>query len=274
MRLGVDIGGTKLLAAAIDDDGQVARVIRCPTGRRAGPDWLVPQIARLANALDARFSHVGVGFPGLVDHRHGVARSSVILDGWHDVPLESLVSDRLGIPCVVDNDVHAHALAEAAARAREGEPVDSMVLVAVGTGIGGALMFGGRLWRGASGVAGEVGHLSIDWRRGPACRCGRRGCLGISASGRAITEAGNNDGRAIEALGAGLASVVNLLNPSLVVLGGGVAERGPGWVELVAARVRAEAFPEAVSACRIEKSLAGYHAGAVGAALFCTEAEG
>jgi glucokinase len=210
----------------------------------------------------------------------GLVHSSVMLDGWHDVPLARRIAARVGVPCRVDNDVNTAAIAEAHVRGG----ARAMVFVAVGTGIGGALVLDGRLWRGASGVAGEIGNMTIA-RDGRRCRCGRRGCLNTVASGSAIERAlglrpnalargAGSRARvrraariAAEALGVGLGNVMNLLNPSLVVIGGGVAFLGAGFLETLRRRARAEAFSEATRACRLERTRAGYEAGAIGAAL-------
>jgi glucokinase len=182
----------------------------------------------------------------------------------------------LGVPCVVDNDVNAAAIAEL--KQREGEAIDSMLFIAVGTGIGGAIVLENRLWRGHTGVAGEIGNVTID-RHGSVCWCGRRGCLNTCASGAAIeeqleayvpldrsAELGKVVEDAADSLGIGIANALNLLNPGLVVLGGGVARWGQSWLDRVARTARAEAFPEA-GMCRFELARAGYSAGAIGAGL-------
>jgi glucokinase len=270
--LGIDLGGSKLLACVTDAEGRVlGRAVR-RTGRATGPadaSRLIAEVAGELRRAHGAFDSVGVGFPGLVDFARGVVRSSVMLDGWREVPLAERVADALGVPCVVDNDVNAAAVAEL--KAREDEPPESMLFVAVGTGIGGAITLGDRVWRGHTGVAGEIGNTSID-RHGARCWCGRRGCLNTCASGAAIAERpGIAAARAAaESLGIGIANALNLLNPALVVLGGGVAQLGEPWLDVVATTARAEAFPEA-GQCRIELSRAGYVAGAVGAALLGSE---
>jgi glucokinase len=286
--IGVDLGGSKLLACVIDEDGQpLGRTVRA-TGRGTSPAQARGLIRDAAHELRERFGHIdasGIGFPGLVDFARGRVTSSVMLDGWLDVPLADELTEMLGIPSVVDNDVNCAALAELKLRGHDAP--DSMLFVAVGTGIGGAITLGRRLWRGHTGVAGEIGNVSID-RHGVRCWCGRRGCLNTSASGTAIEhqlEAGvplmnqvssghpRLDSVVHEAavsLGIGLANALNLLNPELVVLGGGVAELGASWLDVVAETARAEAFSEA-GGCRFELARAGYDAGAMGAALLALE---
>jgi glucokinase len=290
--LGVDLGGTKLLACVVDHEGRLLGHAQRPTGRGTGPSAALRLIADVAAELgDALgpFQSVGVGFPGQVVFAAGIARASVMLDGWRQVPLGDRVARELGVPCAVDNDVNVAALAEL--KQRDGEIPESMLFVAVGTGIGGAITIGKRLWRGHTGVAGEIGNVTID-RHGLRCWCGRRGCLNTCASGAAIeheleqgvpladqVRAGHPrlqrvlDEAAIS-LGIGLANALNLLNPALVVLGGGVAQLGTRFLEAVVRTARAEAFPEA-GLCRFELARAGYEAGAVGAALLAMErAEG
>jgi glucokinase len=287
--IGIDLGGSKLLACLTDGSGRVLGRATRVTGRATGPARACQLISEAASELkDAfgPFDTAGIGFPGQVNFGDGAVGGSVMLDGWRDVPLADLLTDVLGVPCVVDNDVNCAAVAELKRRSDE-EP-DSMLFIAVGTGIGGAIALGGRLWRGHSGVAGEIGNVTID-RHGPRCWCGRQGCLNTFASGTAI-ERQLEPGMSLEeqirsghsrldavldeaatALGIGVANALNLLNPALVVLGGGVALLGHRWLEKVASTARAEAFPEA-GRCRFELALAGYEAGAVGAALLGLEA--
>ena len=269
--LGIDVGGSKALAVVLDDDGRVRLTVRRPTGRSTGPE----QLLRLVRALwddAAAEGHVcgavGLGFPGLVDHAHGVVRSSVMLDGWREVPLADRVRAATGVPCVLDNDVNMAAVAELEAR---GAPTPHcMLMVAVGTGIGGAICIDGELFRGASGIAGEIGNTTID-RFGSTCWCGRRGCLNVLASGSAIEDLTPRLGRegaaghAAHMLGLGIANAVQLLNPDLVVLGGGVLEIGDPFVARLGETVAREVFPEALAACRVERALAGHSAAAIGA---------
>jgi glucokinase len=272
--LGIDLGGSKLLACGLDGDVVKFRV-RVPTGRGFGPDAARAVIVALAGearsalgGLDA----VGIGFPGLVDHRRGVACSTTMLDGWHDVALAQHIAGALRVPCAIDNDVNAAALHEQACR---GAP--DLLYVSVGTGIGGAVILGGALWRGVGGFAGELGHISID-RAGPPCACGRRGCVHLYASGTAIERAAGLPAgqlaagahatilEAASALGIAIGSALNVLDVPLVVIGGGVAELGAPYVDAVAARARRECFREIGERCVVTASHGGYDTGALGAA--------
>ncbi|HET7501319.1 MAG TPA: ROK family protein [Kofleriaceae bacterium] len=280
--LGLDLGGSKLLACGLDD-GVIAFRSRRPTGRSFGPADALAAIVELATeargalgGLDA----VGIGFPGLVDHHRGLARSSTMLDGWCDVDLADRVARALDVRCVVDNDVNAAALHEHACRR-----ASDLLYVAVGTGIGGALVLGGALWRGAGGFAGELGHVSID-RAGRPCPCGRRGCVHLYASGSAIERAAQLGPGALaagarapeairaaaDALGIAIGSALNVLDVPQVVLGGGVAELGPVYTEAVAARIRRECFREIGERCVVSTARGGYEAGALGAAMLARQA--
>ena len=285
--LGIDLGGTKLLARAVSADGAVWFHVRAATGRAMGPDAALAAIERVAAEARARTGEVeavGVGFPGLVDHARGVARSSVMLDGWRDVPLAARLEERLGVPCAVDNDVNAAALHELHIRGAK-----EMLFVAVGTGIGGALVLDGRLRRGAGGFAGEIGHIVVE-RDGRPCDCGRRGCVNRYASGTAIEadaglEAGELRARAghdvcvvgpalaaaADALGVAIGSALNLLDVPLVVLGGGVAQLGPAYVAAVAARARRECFCEIGHDCAFEAARGGYDGAALGAVALAAQ---
>ncbi len=285
LSLGIDLGGTKALACLLDGHGAIlARALR-PTGRATRPAAALAIVRALASDIlhDAGrgFDCVGVGFPGLVDFEEGVARSSVILDGWRDVPFAEMVGAALGAPCVLDNDVNAALVAELHARAGGAATMSGATLfVAAGTGIGGAVAMNGALFRGACGAAGEIGHTSVPGSA-LACWCGRRGCVGAVASGSAIERSlGLAAGslaehfpsprvaaalrRSASALGEAITGAVNLLDPGLVVIGGGLA-RIEGFVEEVARHVRAGALSRGERG--IEAARAGYEAGAVGAAL-------
>lgn len=304
--VGVDVGGTKCLAVAVDDSGRVVAERRVPTPRAA--DDVLDSVAQLARQLQSDtgvVDAVGVGMPGLVD-RAGVLRFAPNLPGVVDVDVRTGLAARLGGAEVrVENDATCAGWAEARAGAAAGR--DHVVLVTLGTGIGGGLVGEGRLYRGAWGFAGEVGHMVVD-PEGPACPCGQRGCWERFASGSGLGRLGGEaarDGRAPELLarasgdagavsgeqvseaaaagdpGAvavveqfawwvalGLANLANVLDPELFVIGGGVVEAG----EVVLAPVRS-AFADLVATTRhrpevkIVPAALGEHAGAIGAAL-------
>jgi glucokinase len=285
--IGVDVGGSKLLACLTDRNGHILQTERREIGCEIRPDDLLCLIEDLIQGLtrgSVRISGIGLGFPGLVDER-GIALSSVILPRCGQLDLAGLLQERLGLPCAIDNDVNNAARAEMSLRGRGNL---SMLFVSVGTGIGGAVVLDGRLWRGATNMAGEIGHVGV-MHGGLRCLCGRRGCVGTLASGAAIERqldrpvgtlavvmatpspvVTNAVARASRILGDAIASVLNLLNLPLVAIGGGLADI-PGFVGAVAEAARRQAMPEIGAACRFERARAGYTAGAVGAALLARD---
>jgi len=186
MRVGVDVGGTKTAAVLLCGD-DVVRQIRLPTGY--GPESVVEtavsavaSLARRVGLAPADLESVGVGIPGLVDPRTGRVSHAVNL-GLNDLDLGPTLSSRLGVRVHIENDVNAAALG--AYHSLELDDAESMAYLNLGTGFAAGLVLQGRLWRGARGAAGEIGHIPID-TNGPLCPCGQRGCLELTASGSAL----------------------------------------------------------------------------------------
>jgi glucokinase len=246
---------------------------------------------------------VGVGVPGLVDVVKGECRFSPNLH-WQDVPVAQLLGDSLGVPVFVDNDVNLAALAEH--RLGAGRGYRDLIMVTVGTGIGAGLILDGKLYRGPGGSAGELGHLPVD-PAGTLCSCGRRGCLETTCSGTAIGRRASQlvhpasrlweqqplDARAVFAaaregdelartvvqeavawLSTGLAGVVNLLNPSLIIVGGGVAQAGPGFLDALAAAIKLRALPHPAAQVQVVAAELGPGAGVTGAGLYAWDRQG
>lgn len=186
MRIGIDIGGTKTDAVALGPDGAVAHRVRLPTGFGddavlATAEQAVERLADSSGLAAAGFESIGVGIPGAVDPVTGRVSHAVNL-GLEGLELGATLAARLGRSVRVENDVNAAALGAYAALApRPG----SMAYLNLGTGLAAGLVLDGRLWRGARGVAGEIGHVPVD-PSGVVCACGQRGCLETVASGSAI----------------------------------------------------------------------------------------
>ncbi|MEI5674428.1 MULTISPECIES: ROK family protein [Nocardioides] len=245
MNVGLDIGATKTLGVVVDADGRVLAQERLATA--PGAEGIVATAVGVVEALAAAagaVTAVGVGVPGLVDVERGALAHAVNLgvDGeW--LPLGDLLASRLGVPVSLENDVNAAALGAVALTG-----VDDLVYLSIGTGLAAGLVLDGRLRRGVSGAAGEIGHVPVD-PAGAACQCGQRGCLETVASGRAITDAwpsgdvpaaqalfaaaAAGDVRAVavrDRFAAGVADAVRVLglslDPGVVMLGGGVAQLG------------------------------------------------
>lgn len=255
--IALDVGGTGMKAALVGADGTLLHEDRRPTGRERGPEAVVATILDFAAELRAigeqRYggpaAAAGVGVPGVLDEARGIAVFSANL-GWRDVPLRALLAERLaGTPVALAHDVRMGGLAEG--RTGAGEGADRFLFVSLGTGIAGAIGIGGRVDPGANGSSGEIGHIVVR-PGGPACGCGQSGCLetlaSASAVGRAWARASGDpeadaagcakavesgDARAVavwhEAVGAladGLVTGVTLLDPGMLIIGGGLAEAG------------------------------------------------
>ena len=178
-RLGIDVGGTKCLGVILDDQGEVIEEQRRPTPK--GPEAIIDTLAELARSLGP-WRSIGVGVPGLVT-RTGVLRAAPNLVDITNFRVGELLSQQLGCPVQVDNDGTCAAAAEWKTGAARG--VDDFVMVTLGTGIGGGVVAGGALIRGANGFTGEIGHMVVD-PDGPPCPCGRRGCWERYASGSGL----------------------------------------------------------------------------------------
>ncbi len=279
--IGVDVGGTTVAAGLVAPDGRVLEHVQAPTHRH-GPgtalDTIVALLDALREAARARgvaIAGVGLGIPGTVDAERGVIGADV-----HHAPelarqpLAERLEMRVGAPVYVDNDVNALALAEWTWGAGRG--ARSLVMLAIGTGVGGGIVLDGRLHRGASGFGGELGHVPVAFD-GVPCICGGRGCLKAYVSGTDIARrAGERLGRPVDAaevfrlatagdaaaeavveetcriLGAGLAIIVNGLNPERLLVAGSVAQS----LRPLEARIRAAtatyAFADALAATRLE----------------------
>ncbi len=187
--IGVDLGGTNLRIAAVSEQGELLEKVTTSTKAALGPSAVLDEITAAIKALAAHFTGaqglvgVGIGVPGIIDSRTGRVCESPNLPGWADYPVRDEIEQRLGSPVVLENDANAAALGEAwlgAART-----ADSMCIVTLGTGVGGGIVQRGWVWHGITGMAGEVGHITVD-PNGPKCNCGNYGCVEQFASATAV----------------------------------------------------------------------------------------
>jgi glucokinase len=271
--------------AVVDRDGTARAVEQRPTLRQ--PDT-VEGILRFAADLAAAAGSpdaVGLAVPGIVDEQRGIARYSTNL-GWRDLPLRDIAGERLGLPVTLVHDVRAGALAEREFGAAQG--VDDFLFLPIGTGIAGTIFVGGQPYGGADGMAGEIGHAPVPIGDEP-CACGQRGCLetyasaaalvrrygqpGVSAAdvvARAVNNAGDPAAHrvfsdAVCALGFALTTYTMLLDPALIVVGGGLAEAGDTLLEPLRAQLAARVTWRQPP--RVVKAALGASAGRLGAAI-------
>jgi len=323
--LGIDFGGTKVLGSVVDlSDGKVIGSSKKRTNPNDGPDELMGRLFEVGDAAirEAKLNKkhgivgVGVGIAGQVDTNAGILLAAPNLSqATVNLPMAKLLRDRYGVPAALRNDVQIAAMGEA--RFGAGKDTSDFVCIFVGTGVGGAIVRDGKLVSGASGTAGEIGHLVIH-ANGRLCGCGGRGHLEAYASRTAITKSivgdlkrgrpstllklvpelkddapggsalrsgllaqavADGDELAVEAiedagryLGYGIASAINLLNPSRVILGGGVIEAVDLLFHVAEWRALREALPAAVKNTAIVKAGLGDNSGVVGAAILGGEA--
>jgi len=304
--IGVDMGGSKLLAGVVDRELRVGHSLqRSLSGLdQAGLiDLAVEAVQEAGQQADGAVEAAGFGIPCLMDRRTGLARMAVNLP-LGEIDFGAVMEDRLGMPAFVDNDANVAVLAEHAGGAGRG--CTDVVMLTIGTGIGGGVIADGELYRGATGAGAELGHMVIDLD-GPPCQgnCPNRGCVEALASGTALAREARRaaaeqpdsalgraqaEGREVAGplvtqlaragdatalgvlelvgtrLGVAVASLVNIFNPQVVVLGGGVMAAGDLLLEPARAVVAARALPPTREAARLLPAAFGAEAGMVGAA--------
>jgi len=314
--VGVDLGGTKVLAAVVDGKGNVVSEAKRRTRAEQGPEAVIARVARTvrdaiqgADVPARQVLAVGMVAPGPLDAETGVVYCAPNLPGWEDVPLAKTLSQALEVPVFLENDVNAGTLGEHVYGAGQG--TRDMVGIFVGTGVGGGIIADGKLRRGFRGNAGEVGHMIVQ-ADGPVCGCGNRGCLEALASRTAmerdIREALDSGRQSVMAdllkdgapitsgmiaeavrqedeltlkvlaqaqryLGLLTASIVNFIDPEMVVFGGGVAEAlGKPFLKPIRATARQYFVNQRdVGQVRIVLAKLGDYAGVLGAATIARQ---
>ncbi|MER7474111.1 MULTISPECIES: ROK family protein [unclassified Micromonospora] len=294
--VGADLGGTKTTAGLVTSAGTLLRSFTRPTPAAHGPTAVVDTVVRLVReamaASEEAVTGVGVGAAGVVDPVSGTVLSATdALPGWAGTPLRMLLTERLGVPVAVDNDVYAHAMGEAWRGAGAG--LSRVLVAAAGTGVGGCLVLDGEPYRGARHVAGSVGHVPAAEADGLPCPCGGSGHLETVASGPGLHalyrrrggDPAVGDARqvcaraaagtdavaaaavdvAASALGRALGGVANLYDPDVVIVGGGLAGAGQRWWDGLVGAVRAELMPPLVGLPVLPAGL-GATAAVIGAA--------
>ena len=306
--IGIDVGGTKINAFRVTRDGTIAERTSRPTPADDESATLSAMIELARTLTTPDVIAVGVGAAGMIDAKEGVLRFAPNL-AWRNLPIAERMRDALGLPCQVDNDASMAAYGEF--RFGAGRGYRHLLLVTVGTGLGGGIVSDGRLFRGANGFAAEIGHVIVE-PGGPLCGCGNRGCWEQVAAGRAIDRMGREEAREHEhsilrrlaggdpdevtgelvtqaakqgddaakgilaevgrRLGQGIAGLVNVLDPQVVVVGGGAIVAGDLLLDPArAAFLDAVEGPEFRPRVPIVPAELGNDAGAVGAATLALE---
>lgn len=291
MVVGVDVGGTKMAGAVVARDSSVLASLNLQTPKDGDAllDALADLVRRLAAGSPEPVRSVGVGLPSTID-ADGIVRFSTNID-LRDVDAGAELCARTGLPVVIDNDANLAAMAEH--RLGAGRGYESIVMLTIGTGIGGGVILGGRPMRGGSGCGAELGHVVVK-SDGPPCQrhCPNHGCLETMASGTAIARMGGAPAEEIVARAAGgdpaaaitvalagryigvaLSSLANVLNPEVFVIGGGVMAAGELLLDPAREEYRSRALPPMATAPVVAAEL-GPDAGMLGAALLAAEAIG
>jgi len=315
--LAIDLGGTKVFTAIISNKGQVMAREYHLTLADEEPQSVINRIlSAIGHLLNQRNINlpqlygISIAAAGAIDFDKGLVTSSPHLPGWHDVPLRDIVKEKYKVNTFLINDASAAALGEHHFGAGQG--VNNLILLTLGTGIGGGIIINGRLYSGASGSAGEIGHITIDVN-GPRCSCGNTGCLEALVSGTAVAKeaikcirqgersslteivggkienitaekvslaAQGGDSLASEVilkaatyLGVGLVNLVNIFNPEMIIIGGGMAKMGELLLNPARQVVRERAFQLPAQAVQIVPAQLGDGAGVLGAAVFAFQQE-
>ena len=307
--LGVDVGGTKLATVLATRSGEILHKVRRPTEADRGPNLGVARLVSMLrqNLAETQIVHediigIGVACGSPMDAEQGIILGPPNLQSWNPVPIKAILETEFGLYTQLENDANAGALAEWLFGAGRGKR--NVTYMTMGTGIGGGLILDGRLYRGANGNAGEVGHMRVVHQEGPACGCGKRGCLEAFCSGPSIARrtkealaenmhstildlAGELDAVSAEHLfaaarqgdalalrlvdetayymGIGLANIIQALNPEVVVLGTIATEQGDFFLDRVRRVVRQETWPQMSAVVEIRPSPLGSRVGDYGA---------
>ncbi len=308
--IGVDLGGTNLRTALVDHNGEILdkhkEATRAADGWKKIVERLIDNIKRqrgIGVEKGVHVSAVGVGAPGVILVDKGIVVKSPNFPDWNNLPLKAELEKALNIPVFIENDANAAALGEV--WRGEGKDSKSMILLTLGTGVGGGIVLGSKIWHGADGMAGEIGHMTLipDGRQ---CTCGNTGCLEMYVSARGIVQSYRDelekqkqpgasalkeitsekvyqDAREGDAaarqvmkemgrmLGIGIASLINIFNPEMVVIGGGVKDAWPLFIGATHEEVMKRAFQVPAERTLIVPSSLGDNAGMIGAAAVALE---
>jgi len=315
LTLGVDLGGSKILTAVVNARGVMLSSDENITPATEGHETVIQSIVdsahrvlKQASVAISEVCAIGIGAPGISNPETGILFTSPNLPGWRDIPLRDIMQERLGKKTFLTNDANAAALGEFYFGAARG--VRNFIYVTLSTGIGGGIVIDGKIYSGAIGAAGEVGHMTID-DKGPICNCGNRGCWEMLASGTALARearhrikegvktsileyaggdvekvtakvvhnaAEQGDGFAEELItqtgyyvGVGLVNLINTFNPELIIIGGGLSNIGDMLLKPAFKVAEERSYKEAFQAVRFASPKLGRSSGVLGAAVFALQ---
>jgi len=293
--IGIDLGGTNLRVAAVDSSGEILDKVSEPAVFDAGPEHVAEEIARVVDNVRKKvgvdgLAGVGIGVPGYIDITAGVVVGSANLPGFEGFPVRDRIQQNLGTPIHLENDANAAALGEMWMGA--GKNVKDLILLTLGTGIGGGIVIDGKVVHGSNGMAGEFGHMTV-FPDGNPCGCGNCGCLEKHASATAIAAMGRmmHFGREVKtaadvyalalegndrakrvfesmgrALGIALASLINAFNFPLYLVSGGPLPAWDLFSPTMFSEISKRSFTFSRTGTRVERALLGADAGLFGAA--------
>ena len=302
--VGVDVGGTNIKLGVVDPAGDV--IVRNSFATSPFASSRIKLIGAIAREIEnsiktaglnkKQIAGVGVGLPGLVDYEKGIVRFLPNIPGWRGVHLKSILQKKVKLPVFIDNDVKIITLAESKFGAGQG--VANLVCLTLGTGVGAGLILNGQLYRGEGNAAGELGHMPLN-EHGPKCNCGGWGCFETYVGRRplfaeasrmmgkkgmttqqmfALAQKGNKKAllywrRVAQRIGNGLVGIVNLLNPRLIIIGGGVSNNEKFLFKTIASTIRGRAMSFQGAAFKIKRAQFKDDAGIIGAYVLVTNAQ-
>lgn len=288
--LGLDIGGTKLKALALSSQNEILKELSIPSQADHGPEFVrkaIQEAIHMFQESGIKFSGIGIGCAGSVDHLSGIVRNSPNFANWSHVPLRDWVQEDFKVPAAVENDAKCAVYSEWKVGAGKG--CQNLVLLTLGTGIGGGLILDGRLFRGATGTAGELGHLSIH-TEGLPCPCGSQGCFERYCSATAVKNQAKGVSpkevfskasivpeykKIIEEFifnfQVALVGIANIFDPELILLGGAVTDGLAIYLDEISKHVKTHAFPAVGAKLSIKTTQFKNLSGSLGAALLVKE---
>ncbi len=314
--IGIDVGGTNLRGALVSREGKIIRRMKIASEAHVGIDAVIKNLVNLIKTIGEGedLAGVGIGIPGIIDSKNGIITQAPNISNVRNYPIRERLRQKLGeeTPVVVENDANCAAVGEWWMGA--GRDVDSLIMLTLGTGVGGGIILDGKLWAGADGMGGEIGHMTI-YPDGARCNCGNFGCLESYSSASAVRRmvkeiledssvvtvfreevphidpamipevvmkaAVEEDKAALgiwerfgTALGIGMASCVNILNVEMVVLGGGVSQAWEMFIGRAKEELRKRGLKAPVERVKVRKSVLGDDEGIIGASYLALKGGG